>query len=67
MENKKYFCNNCGCKEFITKPNRYDVFESKNGKIIFKKSENVDEKVILFCRDCSEKICINENDIIYNS
>jgi len=65
MENKKYFCNDCGCKEFITKPNRYDIFKSKNGKLFFEKSENIDDSEDLFCRDCSKKIQHKDEDIIY--
>lgn len=66
MENKKYFCNNCSCGEFITNPNRYDIFKNINGKLIFEKSEAIDEKMTLFCRDCSAEILINEDDIVYN-
>jgi len=65
MENKKYFCSDCGCKEFITKPNRYDIFKSENGKIIFEKSEDIDDKIILFCRDCSKEVKFESEDIIY--
>jgi len=64
MKNQTYSCSNCGCDEFVTNPFRYDIFKSKNGKIIFEKSETVDEKVNLFCRDCSEKIHFNEDDIV---
>jgi len=65
MENKKHSCDSCGCKEFITEPNRYDIFKSKNGKIVFEESEDVDEKPTLFCRDCSKKIKHRDEDIIY--
>lgn len=65
-ENKKYSCSKCGCEEFITNLNRYDIYKSINGKLIFEKSENVDEKTNLFCRDCSAKIYINEDDMVYN-
>ncbi len=60
----EYKCKKCGGKEFISKPNRYDVFKVQGNKIFYRKTEIIDEKSILFCRECSEKIKFCEEDII---
>lgn len=64
MASKKYKCLKCGCDEFITQLNRYDVFEAEGKKLVFKNTEWVDEKIELFCRDCSEKLAFDEDHLI---
>lgn len=59
----EYRCKVCGCEEFISQPNQYDVFENYDGKLVFKKSEQIDDALELFCRECSEKLEFNEDDI----
>ncbi len=59
-------CKNCGSYEFISKPNRYDVFKSDGKKIQFQRSELINEKLDLYCRNCSEKIEINKNYVKYS-
>jgi hypothetical protein len=65
METEKYICQTCGCNEFVTNPNRYDIFIAENGKLFFKKSELINEELELFCRECSEKLIFDEKDIIF--
>ncbi|MBL7785031.1 MAG: hypothetical protein JNM36_03940 [Chitinophagales bacterium] len=61
----KYECKVCGCEEFISQLLQYDVFEHQDGKLVFIKSEIVEEQLELFCRDCSEKISFEDEDVIY--
>ncbi len=61
----EYKCKFCGCEEFISKPLRYDIFEHQEGKLVFIKSETIDEELELFCRECSEKLLFDDDDIIY--
>lgn len=58
-----YKCEKCGCTEFISQLNRYDIYEVRNEKIVSANSEKVDVKLILFCRDCSEELEFNEVDV----
>jgi len=53
MQNK---CKVCGCNEFITNPNKYDTYKIINGKLEFQRSELIDDKIELFCRECSRKL-----------
>lgn len=66
MKNKKkYKCKDCGCKEFISNPNQYDIFKNKDGKLIFIRTESFDDMLELFCRNCSEKLDFKIEDIKY--
>ncbi len=49
-------CKVCGCDEFITNPNKYDIYKIINGKLEFQRSELIDDKIELFCRECSLKL-----------
>jgi len=64
LKNEKYKCENCGCKEFISQLNKYDIYEVRNNKIALIDSEHTDEKIILYCRDCSKALEFDENDIV---
>ena len=59
----KLKCENCGCDEFITKPNRYDFYKLVSGKLVFQNSEFVEQNIRLFCRECSEEIRFEENKL----
>ncbi len=59
----EYKCKKCGCEEFVSQPNQYNIFENNNGILILKTVELVNDKLELFCRECSEKLEFNENDI----
>lgn len=62
----KYKCKPCGCREFITKPNRYDIYISKGDVIAFSHSEYIDDKEAYYCRDCSEQLIIEDNNVKLN-
>jgi len=53
MESK---CKVCGCDEFTTNPNKYDIYKIIDGKLEFQKSELIDDKIVLFCRECFKGI-----------
>jgi len=48
-------CPNCGCDEFITRLNAYDVYRIVDGKPEYQRSELTDE-TDLYCRECGERI-----------
>jgi len=50
----EYKCKKCGGEEFITQPNRYDVYKNHNGAVELQSSKFIDEPEILYCRECSE-------------
>ncbi|MBS4029441.1 MAG: hypothetical protein KGZ58_12495 [Ignavibacteriales bacterium] len=58
MNNKKknLKCKSCGCSEFVTKPNQYEVYEVIDDNLKYTHSETVDEETRLFCRDCSKEL-----------
>ena len=49
-------CPKCGSVEFITQPNRYDCLRVVNGQFQVEKSEFIDEKERIFCRECGAEI-----------
>ena len=53
MEKLKYKCK-CGSIEFITDLNSYDVYEFVGTKLGYIKTELIDDKINLYCRDCGE-------------
>ncbi|GHV35231.1 hypothetical protein FACS1894178_4350 [Bacteroidia bacterium] len=56
----------CGSFEFITEPNRYDIYEIIDGSLELVNSENTDEEFKLYCRECGEKLK-NATDYVKNS
>jgi hypothetical protein len=50
-------CPNCGCDEFITRLNSYDVYRIVDGKPEYQRSETTDEEE-LYCRECGEKLAL---------
>ncbi|MBU2563244.1 MAG: hypothetical protein ABIJ05_04880 [Patescibacteria group bacterium] len=55
-QENKYKCPKCGSVEFITQPNRYDCLRIVNGQFQAEKSEFIDEKERIFCRECGAEI-----------
>jgi hypothetical protein len=55
----------CGCTEFVTKPNQYESYEIVDGELIYINSETVDEKISLYCRECSKELKNAENLISF--
>ena len=48
-------CPECNSEEFISEPNRYDVFQFEDNDFEVVDSEFIDE-FKTFCRECSEEI-----------
>ena len=66
MKNKDEIkCQECGGQEFITIPNRYDVYVVIDAKLELIDSLQAEGEVYreLYCRDCSEKLSINLREI----
>ena len=63
MKTKNIKCKHCGGKEFISKPNQYDVYVADEDDLELQKSEIVDEKIQLYCRECSEEL-LNADKLI---
>ncbi|MDR1724902.1 MAG: hypothetical protein LBR28_00715 [Bacteroidales bacterium] len=56
FKNKDIKACECGSVEFITKPNQYDVYEIIDGKPEFVHSEEVYDKIVLYCRECGKEL-----------
>ncbi len=64
MEKEKYACKSCDCVEFVTQPNKYDIFVAENNKLLLQKTEFINEEFEFFCRECSEKLEFEEEEVI---
>lgn len=53
---KNLNCNKCGCDEFISKPNRYDVYQIIEGRLQLIQSPFTEEEIKLYCRECGEEL-----------
>ena len=51
----------CGNNEFITEPNKYDIYKAEEGKLEFQKEEIIQEAIKLYCRECSEELEYNNS------
>ena len=51
----------CGSIDFISKPNRYDVYQIIDGQLEVIDSPFIEEKTKLFCRECSKELVGAEN------
>jgi hypothetical protein len=51
MEYPGILCK-CGCTEFVSEPNRYDVYTALNGSLVLKESPFINDVIRLFCREC---------------
>lgn len=60
----KYECKECGCSEFISNPNRYDIFRGGDNKLVLVENESIEDELQLYCRDCSTKLEFNQNDVM---
>lgn len=54
--NNSVQCKECDCNEFVTKPNRYDVYESNESGLTMIRSEHTQEEDQLYCRNCSNPL-----------
>jgi hypothetical protein len=55
MKVEKYQCPECGSEEFISEPNRYDVFEFQENDFVVTNSHFINEYTF-FCRECNQEI-----------
>lgn len=46
----------CGCTEFVSKPNRYDIYEIIDSKLKLTDSSFTEEEIKIFCRDCGKEL-----------
>lgn len=46
----------CGSDEFVSKPNRYDIYQIIDGKLELIESAFTQDGIKLFCRDCGKKL-----------
>ncbi|MDR3108859.1 MAG: hypothetical protein LBU65_04110 [Planctomycetaceae bacterium] len=53
----------CGSSEFITTPNRYDIYKIIGGRLELTNSPFVDDMIKLYCRECGEEL-LNAVDFI---
>jgi hypothetical protein len=62
----KNVCPHCDGPEFISQLNQYDVYEynEEDGRVHFARSELIDDEVELSCRDCSEIMSFDGDDIV---
>ncbi len=50
-------CQNCdNDDEFITQPNKYEVYKIVNNKLEYQNTEIIGEKINLYCRECSAEL-----------
>lgn len=54
-DSEKYACPHCGCAEYITNLNAYDIYLAMDGEIGLQSNESADCELELFCRDCAER------------
>lgn len=51
---KSLVCKSCGSTEFITQPNKYDIYNVIDNELQYVKTEDIDEPDVFYCRDCGE-------------
>lgn len=58
-------CPNCGCDEFVSEPNQYDIMLFNGKEFEIHSSELMYDDGKVFCRDCSALVGVNEtNEIV---
>jgi predicted nucleic-acid-binding Zn-ribbon protein len=60
----EYKCIKCGNDEFISQLNHYDIFTANGGKLEYIKTELTEEKIVLYCRNCSEPLQFFAGDLV---
>lgn len=53
---KNLNCKKCGCDEFLSKPNRYDVYKIIKGRLQLIQPPFTEEEIKLYCRECGEEL-----------
>jgi len=62
MESK---IKNCSCNEFVTQPNRYDIYTFVDEKLKLEKSAFTQDEIKLYCRECGKELK-NATGLIFN-
>lgn len=55
-------CKECGCTEFVSNLNRYDIYVAEDGYVFYRYSELINEKIELSCRECFTQLSDKEID-----
>ncbi|MDR2064117.1 MAG: hypothetical protein LBP85_00160 [Prevotellaceae bacterium] len=55
-KNKKIKPCKCGSTEFISQPNRYDIYEIIENELVLINSPFIEDEIKLYCRQCSEEL-----------
>ncbi len=53
----------CGSNEFVSKPNRYDIYQVVDNRLELTSSLIAEEEIKLFCRECGEEL-VDAADLI---
>jgi len=46
----------CGSIDFVSKPNRYDIYQIIEGSLQLIQSPFTEEEIKLYCRECGEEL-----------
>ena len=60
----KYRCSECGCDEFMSSLNGYDVFLAQDDALYYQRSESSDDLIEFFCMNCHHQIDDKDINII---
>ena len=55
-QNRKIKACKCGSIEFISKPNRYDIYEIIENELILSDSPFIEDEIKLYCRECGDEL-----------
>ena len=66
QDHAKISCAQCGAEEFITPPNAYDCYQVVNGELCWQKSELIDAKFQLHCRECGARMHTTANQFAHD-
>jgi hypothetical protein len=61
MKNNNKNCPFCDSDEFISEPNKYDIFNFLNGSFEIIKVEQI-ESFKIFCRECGKEIDLKKSE-----
>ena len=53
---KQHQCPKCGCEEFVSELNQYDILRFEVGKFKVYHAEDIYDKIKIFCRECGAEI-----------
>lgn len=53
----------CGSIDFVSKPNRYDVYQIVDGNLQLIQSPFTEDEIKLYCRECSEEL-VGAEDLV---